>query len=235
MKILAVAAHPDDIELQCAGTLALYARAGHEVTLCSFTSGNMGDLHIKPEQLAATRKAEAEAAAAIIGAEFLWPAIDDECVFPNEAQRTIMIDLLREADPDIVFTHSPEDYHPDHRYVFQLVFDSYFQKGLPHIPGQSKPACRFGQTRVYMMDNLGGINFHPTEYVDIGETFETKKQMLACHVSQVKALKELGNIDVFDMIATQNKFRGFAAGCQYAEGFRPIEAYHRGLTKRILP
>src|SRR5438552_11285687 len=104
MNILAIGAHPDDIELQCAGTLALYARQGHAVTMASFTSGNMGDLTIAPAEMAATRRAEAQAAADVIGARLLWPAIDDECVFPNEAQRRIMIDLLREVDPDVIIT-----------------------------------------------------------------------------------------------------------------------------------
>ena len=52
------------------------------------------------------------------------------------------IDILREADPDVILTHSPGDYHPDHRYVGQLVFDAYHQKGLPNIPGPKRPPCR---------------------------------------------------------------------------------------------
>ena len=85
------------------------------------------------------------------------------------------------------------------------------------------------------MDNVGGIGFQPTEYVDITETVEVKKQMLACHVSQVKAMKELANTDMLKMIEVQARFRGFAAGCKYAEGFCRLEAYQRGLTRRILP
>ena len=235
MNILAVGAHPDDVEILCAGTLARYARQGERVTIAVFTSGNMGDLVIPPGELAAIRRKEAEASAALIGARLLCPGVTDELVFPNEAQRSLMIDLLRETDPDVVITHSPTDYHPDHRYVSQLVFDSYFQKGLPHVPGQKQPACRFGQTQVYYMDNLGGIGFQPTEYVDITETVEVKKQMLACHVSQVKPMKELANTDVLEMIEAQARFRGFAAGCKYAEGFCRLEAYQRGLTRRILP
>ncbi|MGI8965066.1 MAG: PIG-L deacetylase family protein, partial [Limisphaerales bacterium] len=144
MNILAIGAHPDDIELNCAGTLARYAAEGHSITMAVFTSGNMGDLKIPPDELSAIRKGEAEASAEILQARLLWPGVDDELVFSNETQRAIMIDLLREADPDVIITHSPTDYHPDHRYVSQLVFDSYFQKGLPHIPNQKKPACRFG-------------------------------------------------------------------------------------------
>lgn len=235
MNILAVAAHPDDIEINCAGTLARYAEQGHPVTIVVFTSGNMGDLKVPPAELEATRQREAQASAEVIGARLLWPAITDELVFPNEAQRSTMIDLLRESDPDVIITHSPNDYHPDHCYVGQLVFDSYFQKGLPHIPNQSKPACRFGQAQIYHMDNLGGIGFIPTEYVDITNVFETKKKMLACHASQVKPMKELANTDMFQLIEVQARFRGFAAGCDLAEGFSRVEAFQRGLSQRILP
>src|SRR5690606_14259712 len=129
----------------------------------------------------------------------------------------------------------PSDYHPDHRYVGQLVFDAYFQKGLPHIPGQTRPACRFGQSQLYYMDNLGGIGFLPTEYVDITEVFETKKEMLACHKSQFKAMRQLANTNLIDMIEVQARFRGLAAGCLYAEGFTRMDAFQRGLTSRVLP
>jgi len=235
MNILAVGAHPDDIEILCAGTLARYALQGHAIFLASFTCGDMGDLEIAASELGRMRKAEAEASAAVLGARLLWPGVTDELVFPNEEQRRIMIDLLRQADPDVILTHNPNDYHPDHRYVSQLVFDSYFQKGLPHIPNQKLPACRFAQAQVYYMDNLGGIAFEPDEYVDITESFETKSRMLQCHQSQLKALKRLARTDILEMVRIQAAFRGLAAGCQYAEGFRQLKAFQRGLTRRILP
>lgn len=146
-----------------------------------------------------------------------------------------MIDILRESDPDVIFTHSPNDYHPDHRYTGQLVFDSYFQKGLPHIPNQKLTACRFGKCQLYYMDNLGGIGFSPSEYVDISDVFETKKQMLACHKSQFEAMKDMADTNLLEMIEVQARFRGMAAGCRYAEGFTRLDAFQRGLTKRILP
>jgi LmbE family N-acetylglucosaminyl deacetylase len=235
MNILCVAAHPDDVEILAAGTLARYAQLGHTVTIAVFTSGNMGDAIIPPAELAAIREQETREAAAIIGAKLIWAGIEDEHVFPNREQRIVMIDILREADPDVIFTHSPNDYHPDHRYVSQLVFDSYFQKGLPHIPNQKLPACRFGHAQVYYLDNLGGIGFLPSEYVDISAVFELKMQMLACHRSQVVAMKDLANTDLHEMVQTQSRFRGLAAGCQYAEGFTRLDAYQRGLTSRILP
>jgi len=59
--------------------------------------------------------------------------------------------------------------------------------------------------------------------------------MLQCHQSQVKAMAELAHTDILEMVRVQARFRGFAAGCQYAEGFRKLEAYQRGLTRRVLP
>jgi LmbE family N-acetylglucosaminyl deacetylase len=235
MNILAVVAHPDDIEIFCAGTLAKYARQGHRIFHAVFTSGNMGDLHIPPAELAATRKREAEAGAAVIGASLIWGGIDDECVYPNEPQRNRMIDILREADPDIILTHSPDDYHPDHRYVGQLVFDSYHQKGLPHIPGPTRPACRFGLTQVFYMDHPSGINFRPQEYVDITAEFETKRQMLRQHASQVASMQEHSAADIMDMLEVMARFRGLNCGCKYAEAFRREEAFHRVKPYRVLP
>ena len=235
MNILCVVAHPDDAEILCAGTLIRYIRSAHNVTIAIFTDGSMGDAVIEPAALRDMREKEARAAAEFIGANFIWAGIIDEHVFPDAEQRRKMIDILREADPDIIFTHSPNDYHPDHRYVSQLVFDAYFQKGLPHIPHQQKPACRFGQAQVYYMDNLGGIGFTPTEYVNISEVFDLKKQMLAYHKSQFEAMKDLADTDLFEMIEVQARFRGMAAGCRYAEAFTRLDAFQRGLTSRILP
>jgi N-acetylglucosamine malate deacetylase 1 len=235
MNILAIGAHPDDIEILCAGTLALYAQQGHTVTLAVFTSGDMGDMSIPPETLSAIRRAEAEASAAIIGAGLLWPAIMDEHVFPNEAQRRVMIDLLRQADPDVILTHSPTDYHPDHRYVSQLVFDSYFQKGLPHIPHQSERPCRFAETQIYYMDNIAGIGFVPAEYVDITSVMETKRSMLRCHRSQLHAIAGLTGRDILQLTDTQSSFRGLGGGCAFAEGFCRLETWQRGLARRLLP
>jgi LmbE family N-acetylglucosaminyl deacetylase len=235
MNILAIGAHPDDIEILCAGTLTLYARQGHNVVMASFTCGDMGDLKIAPPELARIRRGESEAAASVIGARLLWPGVMDEHVFPNDVQRGLMIDLIREADPDVIFTHSPDDYHPDHRYVSQLVFDSYFQKGLPHIPGQSRPACRFGGTQIYYMDTIAGIGFHPTEYVDITSVIDTKRRMLRSHESQFSAISELASRDIEQVMEIQARFRGLAGDCAFAEAFCRLESWQRGLSRRLLP
>jgi LmbE family N-acetylglucosaminyl deacetylase len=85
------------------------------------------------------------------------------------------------------------------------------------------------------MDNLAGIAFLPSEYVDITAVMETKRRMLECHQSQVKPMRELAHTDLLEMMEVQARFRGLAAGCKYAEGFTRLEAYQRGLTRRVLP
>jgi LmbE family N-acetylglucosaminyl deacetylase len=195
----------------------------------------MGDREVPPEKLARIRKTESEAAAALIGARLLWPGVMDEHVFADAPQRRIMIDLLRQADPDVILTHSPNDYHPDHRYLSQLVFDSYFQKGLPHIPDQTQPVCRFGQTQIYYMDNIAGIGFIPTEYVDITAVMEIKRRMLRCHETQFRAMSDLARADLEHLINVQSGFRGLAGGCRFAEGFCRLDAWQRGIARRLLP
>ena len=112
---------------------------GHHVTMAVFTCGDMGDLEIpRPSsQESARQKAKQPRPSSVRGCSGRpsWMSTS----FPTRAQRRLMIDLIRQADPDVILTHSPNDYHPDHRYVSQLVFDSYFQKGLPHIPDNPNP------------------------------------------------------------------------------------------------
>lgn len=235
MNIFALVAHPDDAEILCAGTLARYVADGHRVTLGIYTDGSMGDREVPPTELAATRRAEAEAAAALLGVRLVWGGIVDEHVFPDAEQRRRVIDLLRETDPDVVFTHHPQDYHPDHRHLSQLVFDAYFQKGLPFIPHQRQPACRFAEAQVYYLDTIGGIGNQPTEFVDITSVMELKRRVLRCHRSQFKAMTDLARCDLEQLIEVQSRFRGFAGGCAYAEGFTRLDSWQRGLSRRVLP
>ena len=83
MRVLAVGAHPDDLELLCGGTLAKYAQLGHHVTMAVATNGEVGSMTLTKEEIAAVRKAEAAAAAAVIGADFVWMGYPDEFLFPR--------------------------------------------------------------------------------------------------------------------------------------------------------
>ncbi|WP_168120483.1 PIG-L deacetylase family protein [Paenibacillus sp. HB172176] len=233
MRILAIGAHPDDIELQCGGTLALYARQGHAVYMAVSTNGDKGNHDVEPARLAELRKAEFEASCAELGATPIWMGFEDEYLVNDLSARLKFVDVIRSVDPDLVITHDPNDYHPDHRYTNQLVWDAITLAGVHHV--KTEYAATKRQVTLYYMDNLGGINFQPAEFVDISEVIDIKKQALAKHESQTRIFRELLNIDLLDVVETIGKFRGYQAGCAYGEGFRKVEAWYRGVTKRLLP
>lgn len=102
MNILAVGAHPDDLETMCAGTLAKYAAQGHRVFMATATSGNIGSAHHTMEEIAAIRKREAAVSAAIIGAEYLCLDYDDEMFYETKQVRLAFINLVRHCKADVI-------------------------------------------------------------------------------------------------------------------------------------
>jgi LmbE family N-acetylglucosaminyl deacetylase len=233
LNILAIGAHPDDLELQCFGTLALYANQGHRVFAAVATNGDKGNFDIAPAELARIREAEFKASCAVIGAEAIWMGFEDEFLINSIDARLAFVDVMRMANPDIVITHGANDYHPDHRYTSQIVWDALPLAGVSNVITKHPAMDR--QVTLYYMDNFGGVDFHPTEFVDITETIEMKKQALSKHESQLRIFRQLMDVDLLDVVETVGKFRGYQAGSRYAEGFMKVEAWYRGLTKRLLP
>jgi N-acetylglucosamine malate deacetylase 1 len=233
MNILAVGAHPDDLEILCGGTLARYAERGDKVYMASLTNGNMGHPKIEPEDMGKIRREEMQKSASIIGAEVIWIDVDDELSEVNVKTRLKMVDAIRFAKPDIIITHDSNDYHVDHRNTSQLVFEAAPLACVHNIKRDYEVLDK--QPLVYLMDTVGGIGFIPNEFVDIGSTIEIKKKMFRCHESQDAWMLEATGFDISDVIETMAKFRGYHAGVHYAEGFRRLEAWYRGTTKRVLP
>ncbi len=232
-RVLAVGAHPDDLEILCAGTLAKYTQRGVRVVMAIATDGSAGHMIIPPDELAEIRRKEAERSAAVIGAELVWLGYTDELIFEDIDTRLRFVDLVRQAQPDLILTHDPHDYHPDHRVVSRLLFDASFLSGLAHV--KTEHPAHPGVQPLYYCDVLTGINFSPTEYVDIAETYNLKREMLACHESQLKWLKDHDGIDVMDFIEVMGRSRGLQCGVQYAEGFRPEMGWGRPRPYRLLP
>lgn len=232
-RVLAVGAHPDDLEILCAGTLAKYARQGAKVVMAVATDGSAGHMVIPPRELAEIRQAEAQKAADVIGAELHWLGFPDELIFEDMSTRLRFVDLIRAARPDIILTHDPGDYHPDHRVVSRLMFDASFVAGLPNV--QTEHPAHPGVQPLYYFDTLSGAGFTPAEYVDISDTYASKRAMLECHASQLRWLKEHDNIDVMDFIDVMARSRGLQCGVRYAEGFRPELAWARVRPYRVLP
>jgi len=233
MRVLAVGAHPDDIEICCAGTLARYVQQGDEVVMCYATNGNQGHFHYTTEELAKIRHDEAQRSAKVLGAEFIWMDLPDQLVEEDLKTRLAFIEMVRQARPDVVITHNPEDYIMDHRRVARLVFESTFVATVPHVETGSPAHTKL--PAIFYMDSLAGIEFLPEEYVDISETMDIKKEMLSQHQSQVQWLKEHDNIDIIEFMTTVARFRGLQAGVLYAEGFRRLRAWGRIGTTRLLP
>jgi LmbE family N-acetylglucosaminyl deacetylase len=110
MRVLAIGAHPDDIEIACSGTLAKCVKRGDTVIVCHVSSGNLGHVVIPPDKLRVIRANEAKKAGALAGIEVICAGFDDLEIFDNNKEaRDKIVDIIRYADPDVIITHSPDD------------------------------------------------------------------------------------------------------------------------------
>jgi LmbE family N-acetylglucosaminyl deacetylase len=222
MRVLAVGAHPDDVELLCSGTLARYANDGHEVSIAIATDGAAGEQTGTKEETARTREDEARKAAEIIGAELVWMGFEDGFLFDDRATRLAFVELLRRTRPDAVFVHSSDDYHPDHRAAARMAVDARIAASAAAVQTAS-PATK-GAPHYFLMDTIGGVDFEPEAFVDITPVMETKRRMLAAHTSQMGSLSIPGTTYATFM-ERQVAFRGQQAGVGYAEGFRSLRTH----------
>ncbi|GHU65651.1 GlcNAc-PI de-N-acetylase [Spirochaetia bacterium] len=234
MVVLGIGCHPDDLEIGCGGTLAKYAKQGHKVFMCHIANGNMGHAVIMPDELRKIRDNEARNAAALLGAESISIDVGDLQVDASDKKvRDKLTEVVRYAKPDLIITHNPQDYMRDHEQSSALALDVSFTVTIPHLFTESPVMGNFPP--VFFMDTLAGINFIPTEYVDITDEIEKKIQAVNCHESQVKWMLDHDKIDFLDFVRTCNKYRGLQSNCTYAEGFRQYAAWPRFVTKRLLP
>jgi LmbE family N-acetylglucosaminyl deacetylase len=156
-SILAVGAHPDDIEWLCGGTLAKFAKLGAKVSMAVSTDGAAGHMVIPPKELAEIRHNEAQKSASVIGADFYWLGFGDERIFEDLETRRVFVELIRKAKPDLIITHAPQDYHPDHRVVSRLIFDASFMSGLKNV--ETETPFHPGVQPIAYLDTITGANF----------------------------------------------------------------------------
>ena len=183
-RILVIGAHPDDCEIKAGGAAALWAEHGFTVRFVSATNGGTGHHAIGGIELVRRRVAEAAAAAKIIDIESQILEYTNGDLEPTLANRKVFIKLIRDFRPDLVLTHRPNDYHPDHRYTSQLVQDSAYILTVPNnVP--TTPALRDNPVIAYLSDTFQKpIPFMPDVVVGIDHVLEKKVDMLHCHVSQ---------------------------------------------------
>ncbi len=232
--VLAFCAHPDDIEESCGGTLLKCKARGDRVVICHFSDGDMGHVVIEPEVLGPMRCKEAKNSADLAGFECIYAGFHDLSVYAETKEaRDMVVDVIREVDPDFIITHAPNDYMCDHNAVSKLTFDASFTATVPHYKTKVDKVARL--TPIYYMQTACGVDFKPTEYVDITEFIDKKLEMTECHVSQMSWLREHDNIDFPEMVRTEARYYGYQCGAEYAECFDMCRAYLRGTTKRYLP
>lgn len=191
MKILALGAHPDDIEIFMFGTLAAYAALGAELTFAIATDGAKGGKG-DPKSLVKTRREEATEAAGLLGVTPRFLGFPDGALVADAALIDTLKALIGEVQPDLAITHAPNDYHGDHRALSDGV----------------RIAASF-EVPVLHADTLGGTGFSPSHYVDISSHWDLKAQAILAHRSQ-------GPEHYLNGARMQNAFR--AGQCNGAPG-----------------
>jgi LmbE family N-acetylglucosaminyl deacetylase len=185
LRLLIIGAHPDDADFHAGGLAALYRQAGHAVKMVSLTNGDAGHHVLAGVELAKRRRAEAAAAGAVIGASYEVFDNRDGELLPSLENRRLVIRLIRTFRPDLVLTHRPNDYHPDHRYTSMLVSDAAYMVTVPAIVPNT-PHLSANPVIAYLPDHFQKpYPFQPSVGVDVGGVMEQIVNMLHCHASQV--------------------------------------------------
>lgn len=184
LRILAFGAHPDDCDIKAGGVAALYRGLGHDVKFVSVTNGQSGHQRISGDELVTIRRAEAAAAAAILDVEYDVLDFPDGALEATLEARAEIIAIIRRYRPDLILTHRPNDYHPDHRNTSQLVCDAAYMVTVPPVVPKV-PALRDNPVIAYFSDGFQRpYPFSPDVVVDVGPVLERVVDMLDCHRSQ---------------------------------------------------
>ncbi|MFB6136318.1 MAG: PIG-L deacetylase family protein [Halobacteriaceae archaeon] len=184
-RLLVVGAHPDDCDIKAGGIAQKYADAGDDVRFVSMTNGDAGHHETGGVELARRRRGEAAAAAETFDGEYTVLDNHDGELEPTLENRKRLIRLIRRYDPDLLFTHRPNDYHPDHRYTSRLVQDSAYMVQVPNVCTDVEP---LGSDPViaYLSDDFERpYPFDPDVAVAVDDVIDRKLDAIACHVSQV--------------------------------------------------
>jgi bacillithiol biosynthesis deacetylase BshB1 len=187
IDLLAIAAHRDDVELTCGGTLAKAARAGYRTAILDLTQGEMGS-----RGSAELRGEEAEKAARVLGVSARETlGLPDAGIVNDPTTREQLARVIRRLRPKIVIAPAMEGRHPDHRIAAQLVRDGCFVAGLakisPDLP-KHRP-LKILHCLAYRQDFV-----RPTFVVDISDTFEQKLESIRCFESQFTGLTQAGEV-----------------------------------------
>jgi LmbE family N-acetylglucosaminyl deacetylase len=185
LSILVFGAHPDDCDFRAGGLALKYRALGHSVRFVSLTNGDTGHYRLGGGPLAKRRYDEAQAAAAVAGIRYDIMDIHNGELEVNVPNRKLVIQIMRDARPDLVLCHRPWDYHPDHRAVGTLVQDAAYTVTVPNVAPLT-PHLPRPPVVGYVWDSFRRpVPFEATVAVDIGDVMERKIDMIHCHTSQM--------------------------------------------------
>jgi LmbE family N-acetylglucosaminyl deacetylase len=224
---LAIAAHPDDIEFVMAGTLLLLAGAGWDIHYLNLSSGNLGSMVTKPRKTARIRREEARTAAQVLGATWHAPFCDDIEIFYDKRSLRKLGAVVREVDPTIILTHSPQDYMEDHMVTARLAVTATFTRGMPNFRTAPARKPAVNAVAVYHASPHGlrdGLRrrIHPGAFADTTAVQEQKRAALACHASQKEWLDATQGMDSYLTAMTDFSLElgRLSVDFQHAEGWR---------------
>ena len=225
----AIGAHPDDVEFNMAGTLALLAQAGFETHMMNVARSNLDSNELPEEEITRIRRQEAERSAAVLGAVYHPPICDDLMIFYEDKLLRQMSAVIREVRPDIVLLPSLNDYMEDHTNTARLVVTACFSRGMRHY--RSDPPRGATDQDVYLYHAQPHLNRDgmrtlviPDLFVNVTSVIDTKLKMLGCHESQRQWLDETQGLD--DYLESMRQASAEVARLsgqpdwQYAEGWR---------------
>jgi LmbE family N-acetylglucosaminyl deacetylase len=227
-SVVAVGAHPDDVEGGCGGTLIKLADAGCRVTMVSITNGDKGSFDepdIDVAEVARIRDAESRAAAATIGATYVCLGQEDQFLFDGRGVRLALADVLRQAEADLVLASPPSDYQADHTLTGDIAIEACHLAALPQIASKH-PALAYDPV-MYYYDATLGLDFQPTFYVDISDVLERKLRMVSSHASQSSSAQKEHGWSLEDAGVAKARLRGLQSGVMYAEGYAPCLRWPR--------
>lgn len=207
LRIICFGAHPDDCELQAGGVASLWAAAGHHVKFVSVTNGDIGHWREAGGPLARRRAAEVKQAAEIFGITTEVLDIHDGELEPTLENRRTVTRLIREWNADIVMSHRPNDYHPDHRYTGVAVQDAAYMVAVPFFCPDTPPLERNPVFFFYPDRFQKPSAFRPDIAVSIDSVIERKLDALAVMESQFYEGGALGSPKLTDPVKRPARVR----------------------------
>ncbi len=233
MRVLVIAASPGDAEFACGGTLARVTRDGGATAICTIANGNSAGVDVPPRDLADARRAEAEAAADILGAELYWLNHSDFAVADDSVTRLKVADVLRAFQADVVLAPAALGPSRDARAAGALALGATELAAAPNARSHHPALDAAPHVIAYAPGWAAGLA--PTEYVDATETQEPKRRALEAHATLVAWRRRREGIDIVQAAASVAAYHGLQAGVAAAEAFRLDPAGGRAPTQRLLP